>query len=79
MKLTSGERALCEEALALPANHDDQGCPSHRLYASIRKLQDTEPDSKVVDELWRQSYDDGRSCPMYSIHWAAEKFLKEDK
>lgn len=79
MKLTPGERILCEEALALPEAHDAEGCPSHRLYASIRKLQDTEPDSKVVDELWRVSYDDGRSCPMYSIHWAAEKFLKEDK
>jgi hypothetical protein len=75
--LTAMERALLEEALALPAEHDGQGCPSHRLYASIAALQKAEPDSAVANEMWQVSYDDGRSCPMYSIHFAAKELLKK--
>lgn len=76
--LTPMERALLEEALALPEEHDAQGCPAYRLYPSLVALQQAEGKSRVVDEMWRVLYDDGRSCPMYSIHHAAKTLLKED-
>ena len=75
--LTSLERELLEEALAMPMEHNGQGCPSHKLYAKIAALQKAEPGSAVADEMWRVSYEDGRSCPMFSIHHAAKELLKK--
>ena len=73
--LNAAELAVINEALAMPSEHDSHGCPAPRFYKSIASLPQ---ETRVAKELWMAAYDDGRTCPMQTIHQVAEKLLKEN-
>lgn len=76
--LTKVEADVCKLVINTPDGHSAEhpGCPVTSLYVPVITALKQEPTSLVLKDIDRSFYDDGRCCPMPTLKWYANEYMK---